>query len=169
MSHEYYYVKDFDVNSAVLMDILRLSTLKPKLENLKIEYNADTSLMGIIHVYMNEVLVSEDEDILIGIINDYTLTCEMQIRYNIETELINPAMSYGREMLAKFGTNNVYRQKTDEQIQGISESFQPLILDLLTGSLKQAYYKALALEASESTTQEEIDEFQQRIGWFLGL
>ena len=165
----YYYTKDFDVNSAVLMDMLRLSSLKPKLDNIRIGYNPDIDKMGTIEVFMTEVLQSEEEDILIGIINEYSLTCPMQIRYNLETTLINPAMSYGQEILAKFASSNLYLQKTDAQIDALVEGYPELIHSLITGSLTKAYREFASMPANENITQAEIDEFKARLGWFLGI
>jgi hypothetical protein len=165
----YYYTKDHEINPVVLVDLIKLSSLSTKFESLKAVYRPDSHMMDSVEVYMSEVLLSEDEDILIDIINDYSQSCEMEIRYNLERDLINPAMGYGRELLAKFGSLNVYKQKTDAQIQALTSTMQPLIIDLLTGSLKQAYSKALALLPDENITAEEISEFQKRIGWFLGL
>ena len=169
MSHMYWYKKNFIVHPEPLIDMIKLSSIKEKFESLKVCYNQETSTMDIIEVYMKEVLVSEDEDVLVEIINEYSPSCEMQVRYDLESSLINPAMSYGREIIAKMGTNNVYKQKSDAQIQAISASTKDLVDDLLTGSLKQAYFKCLVMQPDENISQEEIDEFTKRVGWFLGL
>lgn len=169
MSQMYYYTKPHAINGVVLMDMIKLSSLKPKLESLKVVFNPDTDEMDTVEIYMIEVLQSTDEDILAQIINEYSPSYSLEARYHLENSLINPAMSYGREIIAKMGTNNVYLQKTDAQIQAISANFQPLIMDLLTGSLKQAYYKVLDIQPDANITQAELDEFKSRIGWFLGL
>lgn len=169
MSHLYWYKKDHEINAVVLIDLIKLSDLKSKFESLKVVYNIETLRMDTVEIYMNEVLLSEDEDKLSSIINEYSLSHPLEVRQNLENTLINPAMSYGREIVAKMGTNNVYQNKTDEQIAAISLQFNEMIIDLLTGSLKQAYYKCLSLEPNENISQDEIEEFTKRIGWFLGL
>lgn len=169
MSHMYWYQKDHIIHAEPLIDMIKLSSIRLKFESLKVVYNTETKCMDTVEIYTTEVLVSEDEDVLVNIINEYSTTCEMQVRHDLESSLINPAMSYGREMIAKMGTNNVYKNKTDAQIQAISIALSGLTMDLLTGSLKQAYYKCLALQADENISQDEINEFTKRIGWFLGL
>lgn len=169
MAHMYYYKKDFDINSAVLIDMLRLSSISQHFNSLKISFDPDIGKMGIAEVYTHEPLALEDEDSLISVINSYTLTCEMQIRYNIEKTLITPAMQYGNEILAKFASNNFYRQKSDAQVDALIEGYPELIHSLITGSLTKSYREFSIMEANENITQEEINEFKARVGWFLGI
>ena len=169
MSHMYWFKKDHSCYDSVLTDMLMLSTIASKFDHVAVKYDSEKSLMSIIEIHMKEVLLSDDEDVLNNIINTYSPTCEMQVRYNLEMDLINPAMSYGREIIAKFGANNVYKQKNNEQIDSLVESMPVLITALETGSLQKAYREFISMQPSENISQSELDEFRTRVGWFLGI
>jgi len=165
----YLYKKDFEINAPPLIDMIRLSSIYNKFQDLKVCYDHEKNLMSSVEVTMIEVLLSEDEDALSSIINDYSPACDMQVRYNLKNDLITPAMIYGREIVAHMGANNVFLSKSNEHISQISSELDDITKDLNNGSLRQAYFKCLALTPKDYISQNEINEFTKRVGWFLGL
>lgn len=162
MSHQYNFIKS--VNPDVLKDMLLLTSIWRKIEN--VHFSEDSNE---VEVMATEVLVSADEDILNGVINDYSDTHALAIRHNFEKSAIGPAMSFGMELIGKIGSNNVVNGKTATQIQAMFDNHSPLILMLVSGSLIMAHAYIGGMTATADFTQSEIDEFERRLEVYLGL
>jgi len=164
----YRYTLDSTCN--VLNDILQLNdTLRPLVSNVMVRKNIDGSVPeNNVMVTTNVVLNSDQEDILIAIINGYNMN-PLKMRNMLETNVMGPAMSFGMEFLKRFSANNLYLEKTDVQIGALLNTYPDLIHACITGSLKSLYATMLSMTADENISQGEIDEFKKRVEIYLGL
>lgn len=122
-----------------------------------------------IELQFTRALVSSEQDEITGIINMIGPSYDLMIRKNIELNTMSWAIKKGSEILAQFGANNLYRGKTEEQIEALVTQYPELIHSLVTGSLQTTYGIFLAMVPDANISQEEIDEFRIRLQIILGL
>lgn len=169
---KYYYTKH--VESTPMREVIMLGvdkTLWRKITQLNIRTFAKEEDLqdDNIEICTTEVLTSAEEDQIANAINSYSPTHELVIRYGIELNTMNPAVTFGNQLTQKFASNNLYRNKTGEQVNALLSNNLLLILALLTGSLTTAYGVFAAMPADENISQGEIDEFKKRLELYLGI
>ncbi len=166
---KYYYTKE--VVGTILQEIIDLNNiLRPLIKNVSVTNNADGSIPDDnIEISTDIVLDSTQLDELASIINAYSASHALVIRYGIETNIMTPAMMYGYTFLSKLSANNIYLGKTAEQINALLATYPSLIHAALTGSLNSLYAIISAMTPDANISQDEIDEFQLRLEIYLGL
>ena len=166
MKYEY----TLDADGSILGDIIKMDdTLRPLIQNIKVTRNIDNTFPeNNVEITANIVLNSDQEDVLIGVINNYA-THPYKTRKTIEDTVMNPAMAFGMDFLKKFSSNNLYLQKTDEQIGALLDTYPSLVIACITGSLKALNFTIMGMTANENISQEEIDEFKKRVQLYLGI
>lgn len=170
---KYYYTKT-GINSEVLTEAICLRTsLRKSLTGVFIseKINPDTGLVfdNNVEIQFNKALTSAEQDEITNLINIVGPSYDLMIRKNIELNTMSWAMKEGKSILAQFGANNLYMQKTDAQIDALIANNSVLISSLLTGSLTKAYREFLAMAPDANISQSEIDEFKLRMQIALGL
>ncbi len=120
-------------------------------------------------IHLSRTLTSEEHDQITAIINALGPSYDLQIRKGIEKNVMVWAMEQGHLLLRQFAANNIYRQKTPEQLTRLLDEKCLLITSLMTGSLTIAYSELSATIADEDFSQEEIDEFKLRLEIALGI
>lgn len=172
----YNYTKKIDPE--VLLEAIQLRTsLRPKLLGVNISQNPDGSVPDDnITIEMTEALLSAEIDELTIVINAIDASYDLMVRKKIERDVIKWATAMGNMVLNQFASNNLYRGKTDEEIDSIIEDNSVLIHSLNTGSLTKAYREFLALETRivggevvVGITLPEVQEFKLRMQIILGL
>ena len=92
---------------------------------------------------------------------------ELVIRKKLQVEVVSDAMSSGMQFLEAFSANNVYRQKTAEQINNLLNDYPMLITCCATGSLVTLRQLLDTMQPDENISQEEIEEFTKRLDFML--
>jgi hypothetical protein len=174
-----YYTKS--VNSEILKEMFLLNAdIWPKIFAINVQglESDETPKEDNIEIMFKEVPTSAELDIVAEIINDYGSGHELHIRYGLETNVMVPAMQFGQTILAKFAANNLYRGKTDEQVDSLITDYPELIHGLVTGSLTASFREFATLETRMLPPNNEvipafdlaeIQEFKRRIGLYLGV
>ena len=161
MSWEYTYTKE--VNPDVLREIIDLDNrLRAIMEGMYTHGDAITIVTIV-------ALTPDQHDILNVLVDSYNDTHPLVVRKNIEVNVMTPAMKYGMSFLAKFSSNNIYLNKTAEQVGALLTMYPDVIHAALTGSLQALYYTTSTMVADDNISQEEIDEFKLRLEIQLGI
>lgn len=166
--HEYNFT--LGAEASILKDIIMLNdTLRPLVSNISVSTNMDGSVDDDnVSIETTAVLLSAEEDELNTAINGYSAN-PLVVRYQIEHNTMNPAMTYGMNFLAKFSANNLYLGKTALQINTLLDTYPELIHAAITGSLVALYQTMCTMVADANISQEEIDEFKKRLEIYLGI
>lgn len=170
---KYYYTKS-GINSEVLTEAICLrTTLRGVFGSVSIseKINKDTGTIydNNIEIGFTRALTSAEQDEITNLVNMVGPTYDLMIRKNIELNVSSWAMKEGQSLLAQFGANNLYLQKTDAQIDALIENNGVLLNSLVTGSLKKAYREFLKMVPDANISQQEIDEFKLRLEIVLGI
>lgn len=169
---KYFYTKTM-IDSEVLSEAIRLrTTLRGEFKGCHISDKRDSSgviLDDNIEISFSRALTSPEQDQITNLINIIGPAYDLMIRKNIEKNTMQWALKTGQEILAQFGANNLYGQKTEEQTDALVEGYPDLIHSLVTGSLRKAYREFLAMQPDENISQSEIDEFRLRLEIVLGI
>lgn len=148
--------------------LLNRSQITPALEalldNPKMTLNRD----GIRIALKGEFLSQEDADQILAdyllnkesIEQDYALTKKLE-------KVIENAMSFGRDLIKRYGAMNLKAGKSDEDIDAILEDLADIVIALNSGSLKAAKRKAEAFEPTAAVPQEDVDWFIEQIEKYL--
>lgn len=165
-------VYDKVVDPEVLAEAIDLRTsLRGTYVGIKTRYPSasDENQDTFVEIRFNRSLTSAEKDEITNIINALGPTYDLQIRKKIERETATWAMIQGHTVLRQFVANNLFRQKTHEQIRSLLDEKCLLITSLMTGSLTIAYTEVLSLVPDEKFSQNEIDEFKLRLEILLGM
>lgn len=170
---KYFYTKS-GVNSEVLTEAICLRTsLRKVFIGVSISEKISTETNNIfddnIEIQFSRALTSIEQDEITNLINMIGPMYDLMIRKNIELNTMNWALKTGQELMAQFGANNLYRQKTPQQIVELITNYSELINSLLTGSLQTAYGVFSTMHPDANISQEEIDEFKLRLEIVLGV
>lgn len=165
----YTYTKD--IPSDVLTEAISLRT---SLRSVFVKCSTSKFADGTIPddnivLSFSRVLLSEEQDEIANLINIINPSYDLWARKNIENNTMRWAMSIGQSILAQFSSNNLYAQKTEEQIDALVENYPHLIHSLMTGSLKKAYKEFMTMQPDENITEIELNEFRLRMKIILGI
>ncbi len=168
-----FYTKS-GINVEVLTEAIQLrTTIRKELIGVLIseKINPDTGLVcdDNIEIQFTRALVSSELDEITNLINMVGPMYDLMIRKNIELNTMSWAIKTGQTLMAQFGANNLYAQKTTAQVTALATQYPELIHSFITGSLQTAYGIFLAMTPDANITQEEIDEFKLRLEIILGL
>lgn len=165
---KYYYTKPMDSNTFQEAVNLR-TTLRKVIEGIQVsgDFFSETEDDNI-EIVANRALTSAEQDEITNLVNTIDQTYDLYLRAKIEKSTMSWAMTIGKEMLCKFSSNNLYRGKSDAQVDALVENYPHLIHALLTGSLTKAYREFISMVPDENISQEEIDEFALRLLIILG-
>lgn len=177
MSQIYYYTKK--LKDSVLIEAIQLRTSIRK-EFLNCNYFLDSNgevPQNNIALSFSRALTSLEQDELTVIINamgNYSEqapygTYDLEIRKHIEETTMTWAEMKGKEIMRQFASHNIFRGKTDDQVDALSTQYPDILHTLSTGSLKAAYRVFSSMTPDANISQEEIDEFKLRIMITLGL
>ena len=168
---KYFYTKSVD--SEVLNEAICLRTsLRKVIVGVLVsdELKPDgTPIDNNIELQFTRALTSAEQDEITNIINAVGPTYDLMIRKNIENDTMAWAMKQGQTILAQFGANNLFRGKTNVQVDALVTQYPDLIHSLVTGSLSATYRIFSAMTPDANISQEEIDEFKLRLAIVLGL
>lgn len=169
MSEVYEYTKVLDPE--VLAEAIKLrTTIRSVFVGVNYSVNADGSApTDNVQISFSRALNSSEQDEITAIINAIGPTYDLMIRKGIEQNTMHWAMEQGRILLAQFASNNLYRGKTQTQINELITNYPVLVNSLLTGSLTTAYITFSNMSPDSNISQEEIDEFTLRIAIVIGL
>lgn len=164
MSEKYFYTKELDSN--VLEEAVKLrTTLRGIFEGVLYSATGDDN----IELQFSRALTSSEQDELTLLVNEMSDTYDLVVRKKLELVTMAWAEKNGHDILRQFGANNIYRQKTSEQIYALSTQYPDILHTLLTGSLTTAYAVFDSMEPDDNISQEEIDEFKLRLQIVLGF
>lgn len=169
MSKKYYYTKIIDFE--VLIEAIKLRTsLRSVFTGCSISLDANgQATEDNIELTFSRALLSSELDEITSIINAIDETYDLTVRKNIERDTMRWAIIQGQTLIEQFGANNLYRQKTEEQILALNTQYMSLTHSFLTGSLNLAHSILSDMQPDANISQEEIDEFKLRLEIVLGL
>lgn len=169
MSEKYYYTKNIDPE--VLNEAINIRTsLRLEFIGCRVNIKSDGSIDDDnVELEFSRALVSSEQDEISNLVNEIGPSYDLAIRKNIEKNTMVWAMETGKTILSQFSANNVYRQKSNDQIDALVENYSHLINSLITGSLTKAYREFNQMVPDENISQEEIDEFIKRMQIALGI
>ena len=169
---KYFYTKE-GIDLEVLNEAIRLRTSLRQVfiggytSDKRDEY--DRIFDDNIELQFTRALVSTEIDEITNLINIIGPSYDLVIRKGIEKNTMAWAIKTGAEILAQFGANNLYRQKTQDQVEALVTGYPELIHSLVTGSLTITYKVFTSMVPTANISQEEIDEFKLRLEIILGL
>lgn len=160
-----------DIWDVVLDEAIKLRT---SLRSVYLSYSVSKNSDGTvpddnIKITFSRALISSEQDEITNLINTIDSSYDLWARKVIETQTMSWAESRGREVMRQFSSNNIYRGKTEEQIEQLVTQYPDIIHSLTTGSLKTAYATFLNMSPDANISQEEIDEFVLRLAIILGV
>lgn len=169
MSEKYYYTKD--INAGVLNEAINLrTTLRREFIKCQVCSESDGSIQDDnIEIEFSRALTSSEQDEITNLINAIGPTYDLVIRKNIETNTMAWAEQKGQMILRQFAANNIYKQKTDDQVEALVTQYPDLIHSLITGSLKTSLKVFMTMVPDNNISREELDEFVLRLQIILGL
>ena len=169
MSEKYYYTKN--LAPEVLVEAIQLRTsVRLEFTSCRVSINHDGSIIDDnIELQFSRALTSVEQDELVTIVNDIGPEYDLAIRKNIEKNTMAWARQKGTELMDQFAANNIYRQKSPEQVEALAHDYPNIIHDFTTGSLQTAYTTFSTMIPDANISQEEIDEFKLRIAIILGM
>lgn len=155
----------------VLTEAIKLRTsLRKVFTSIEYREEADGTVEDKnVSLMFNRALTSSEQDEITQVVNDMSDTYDLVVRKGLERDVMTWAETQGNMLIRQFGANNIYQQKTDEQIDALATNYKDVLSALSTGSLKSAYRQMLAMQPDSNISQAEIDEFTIRIMEVLGL
>lgn len=169
---KYFYTKS-GIDSEVLCEAIRIRT------SLRAEFIGGYTTEKLdaygelidnnIELHFTRALISSEHDEITALINIIGPAYDLVIRKHIEKNTMPWARKTGQELLDQFGANNLYKGKSDAQIDALSKDYPDIYHTLGMGSLKAAYRIFLVLAPDENISQEEINEFKLRLEIILGI
>ena len=101
---------------------------------------------------------------------------EYQKRQHVQAEVeakiaarISGAMEFGKTLMVEYGTKNVLRGRTEDEVIVISSFFKDVQDLLLNGSLYSALKIISLMEPTDLVLREDLDFFINKIKGYLGL
>ena len=165
----YFYTKA--LNSEVLSEAINIRTsLRSVYDGCSYTTNSDGSVdTDNVELKFSRALISSEIDEITNVINAIGPAYDLVIRKHIENHTMNWALNQGQTLLAQFGANNLYAQKTPVQVEALATQYPELIHSLITGSLTVAYGIFITMQPDANFTQNEIDEFIIRMKIILDI
>lgn len=161
-----YNLSEVDID--IVKEMIQLSPLRQFFHSIVFAWDNDQQKYEL-KVSFNKVLYSSEENTLADLMNSYGPNHKFVVRKYIEDNIMNPAMGFGMNFLSKFSANNIYLGKTAIQVNTLLAQYPDLIHAALTGSLNTLLYVMGTMVPSENISQEEIDEFRDRLKIYLNI
>jgi hypothetical protein len=164
--HTYSFTKK--IKYGVLVDAINLKTT---LGSLFVSYgykeSKEEDLSDNLTIVFNRVLLSHEEDEINDLINNLNDNHELVVRHGIRMNEVKNKMSFGKSFIDIFAANNVYRNKSSEQVAVMLQSYPSLIMCCLTGSIEALYSIVSNMLPDPNITEEELEDFKKIIEIFL--
>ena len=114
------------------------------------------------------VLTSDELDQIANAINAFDETHSLVVRNNLRINHVDPNKTWAANLIATFGANNLYRQKSIENYNLLFQDFASIMDKCGAGAVELAYMEMILLVPNAAFLQEEKDEFLKRFEAYLG-
>lgn len=170
---KYYYTKLVKSNEVLaFQEIVKLSVSLTLAEKIGFNIKPCKSEMDLqddnILITTPQVLTSDELDEIAAAINSFNSNHPLVIRNDIRINHVDPNITWGLNMIATFGANNLYLDKSLPDLQLLINDFSGITTKLLIGAVEMAYIDILQLPVTSYFSQEEKDEFIKRFELYLG-
>jgi len=121
-----------------------------------------------IEVQATMILTSDEQDQLADAINSFNENHELVERNKIRINRVNPNITWAQNLIATFGANNLFLDKSLPDLTALIATFDNLMRLCNAGAVEMAYIELLQIAPDATFSQAEKDEFVKRFEVYLG-